>query len=269
MIHVLTVHWQSDQWIDIQLEALRRHMGRPYRVYAFLNGIDITLQREKFFYCSDEDIKSHAVKLNLLADMACMAAEGPDDWLVFLDGDAFPIGDVHSYVEPRLAKFPLIAVRRDEHQGDVQPHPCFCLTTVGFWKRIRGDWKAGFQWKTVSGSMVTDVGGNLLGQLQQAGVDWYPITRSNQYNLHPLMFGIYGDVIYHHGAGFRIPITRMDRGHLLKRIKMHRKINYLFNRKNLERTKKANIELSERIFAEICSNEFFYRQFQKIDGNEN
>jgi hypothetical protein len=29
------------------------------------------------------------------------------------------------------------------------------------------------------------------------------VLRSNRVDLDPLFFGIYGDVIYHHGAGFR------------------------------------------------------------------
>lgn len=261
MIHVLTVHWQSDQWIDIQLQALERHISRPYRVYAFLNGIDVEPHRQKFFYCSDEDIKSHAVKLNLLADMACMAAESPDDWLMFIDGDAFPVGDVVEFVEQRLGTYSLVAVRRDEHMGDLQPHPCFCVTTAGFWKRIRGDWKRGYKWKTREGDLVTDVGGNLLGRLIEAGSEWYPITRSNVVNLHPLMFGIYGDIVYHHGAGFRTPISRMDKTHLFKGLKLFRKLSYFANKGSMDRLREKNIELSHEVFEEIRSNKDFYKRF--------
>jgi hypothetical protein len=40
---------------------------------------------------------------------------------------------------------------------------------------------------------------------------YYPIERSNKINLHPLYFGVYGDMIYHHWAGSRKMITRPDR----------------------------------------------------------
>lgn len=143
MIHVLTVHWKNEDWIEAQFGFLKRHINRSFQVYAFLNGIDPAAYKEKFFYISDEEIKSHATKLNLLADVACMAAESNDDWLIFIDSDAFPIANVVEYAESRLAKYPLIAVRRDENFGDPQPHPCFCITTVGFWKQIEGDWKRG------------------------------------------------------------------------------------------------------------------------------
>ncbi len=261
MIHVLTVHWQTDQWIDIQLEALKRHILFPYRVYAFLNGIDVGEHKDKFFYCSDENIKSHAIKLNLLADLACIGSESDDDWIVFLDGDAFPIADVVPYIEQRLDKYPLLAVRRDEHQGDSQPHPCFCVTTVRFWKRIEGDWKQGFKWKLKDGNMATDVGGNLLGKLIEAGISWYPITRSNIVDLHPLMFGIYGDIVYHHGAGFRTPVNRMDRTHLLKRGQLLRKLSYFLNRKSFKAAKDKNVELSKEIYRNICDDKYFFRRF--------
>jgi hypothetical protein len=47
------------------------------------------------------------------------------------------------------------------------------------------------------------VGGNLLRRLELTNTPWVQVLRSNRLNPDPLYFGIYGDVIYHHGAGFR------------------------------------------------------------------
>lgn len=208
MIHVATVHWHNERWIDIQLAYLARHAGEPYRVYAFLNGIDPSYD-ERFYYSSHEPIAEHAVKLNLLADIVAAGAD-EDDLLLFLDGDAFPISDVSAYARPLLATYPLLAVQRLENNGDVQPHPCFCVTTVGFWKRLGGDWKEGHTWTNRAGDTVTDVGGNLLGALDADGIAWHPILRSNAVDLHELWYGVYDGVVYHHGAGFRVPISRLD-----------------------------------------------------------
>jgi hypothetical protein len=57
---------------------------------------------------------------------------------------------------------------------------------------------------------VTDPGGNLLGILEGNGLDWHAMPRTNKKDLHPLWFGIYDDVVYHHGAGFRRMISRVD-----------------------------------------------------------
>jgi hypothetical protein len=210
MLHIATVHWQNEDWIDIQLERLRRHVSAPYRVYAFLNGVP-EANRAKFFHASSEPIREHAVKLNRLADIICPAAKDDGDLIMFLDGDAFPIANLMPLLSEKLATHPLVAVQRLENNGDLQPHPCFCATTVGFWKEIGGDWSEGFTWPDRAGNPVTDVGGNLLGILKRREIEWAPLLRSNRTNLHPLWFGVYGNVIYHHGAGFRRDkLSRVD-----------------------------------------------------------
>ena len=37
MIHVATVHWRSDRWIDIQRRHLDRYLGGEYRVGGRVN----------------------------------------------------------------------------------------------------------------------------------------------------------------------------------------------------------------------------------------
>ncbi len=84
------------------------------------------------------------------------------------------------------------------------------MTTVGLWTRIGGDWRAGGTWKSPGGTDVTDVGGTLLVQLREAGVEWLPLLRTNTHDLHPVWFAVYGDHVYHHGAGFRRRVSRVD-----------------------------------------------------------
>jgi hypothetical protein len=145
---------------------------------------------------------SHAGKLNHLAREISHVATG-EDLLMFLDGDAFPIADPMALVEDSLAQAPLLAVRRAENVEEPQPHPCFCVTTVGTWRTLPGDWTAGPTWIGAHGQPTSDVGGNLLRALELTQMPWIEVLRSNRRNLDPLYFGVYGDVIYHHGAGFR------------------------------------------------------------------
>jgi hypothetical protein len=126
-----------------------------------------------------------------------------EDLLMFLDGDAFPIADPMPFLSAALARAPLVAVRRAENADEPQPHPCFCVTTVGTWRRLPGDWTAGPTWPGAHGRPTTDVGGNLLRRLELSKTPWVPMLRSNRTNLDPLYFGIYEDIVYHHGAGFR------------------------------------------------------------------
>jgi hypothetical protein len=145
---------------------------------------------------------SHAGKLNHLArEISHVADDG--DLLMFLDGDAFPIADPMALVEDSLTKAPLLAVRRAENVEEPQPHPCFCVTTVRTWRTLPGDWTAGPTWIGAHGQPTSDVGGNLLRALELTQTPWIEVLRSNRRNLDPLYFGVYGDAIYHHGAGFR------------------------------------------------------------------
>jgi hypothetical protein len=201
MIHVCTVHWHDERWLAPQLRFLRRFLPSEHRLYASLNGIDERWFSE-FDFAADLD-GPHHVKLNLLAAEAAKRGAA-EDLLLFIDSDAFPIAPID---EGLLGGTPLAAVRRDENMGEQQPHPCFCLTTIGFWSEIDGDWAQGYRWQASNGQMVTDGGGNLLGTLRARGIEWRPLLRSNEVDLDPLWFGIYGDVVYHHGAGSRAPVS--------------------------------------------------------------
>jgi hypothetical protein len=216
LIHFATVHWKDDRWIEPQREYLDRHVEQPFRVWADLEDVSApegafhhvqNLAETKVF---ENGIFSHTEKLNALAT-AIAAEAAPDDVLLFLDGDAFPIGPLDAFLEQKLARVPLVAVRRDENLDDEQPHPSFCATTVGFWTDLGGDWNPGYMWQNAAGKEVTDAGGNLLGLLRARRSEWQPLFRSNRVNLRPLWFGVYGDIAYHHGAGFRGGLCRRDR----------------------------------------------------------
>ncbi|MFC1577146.1 hypothetical protein ACFL42_01310 [Candidatus Omnitrophota bacterium] len=206
MIHIATVHHNTDKWIEMQAGYFKRCIEEPYRVYACLTGIE-RLRHDSFYYVADVP-GGHAEKLNFLADRIVSRA-APEDLIIFIDGDAFPIcKSIIPFIREKIARHKLIAVRRDENYGDPQPHPSFCATTAGFWKDIGGDWQRGYHWVNTRGQVVCDVGGKLLLKLK--GIDWLPLIRTGKNFFHPLFFGIYGDIVYHHGAGFRDQPTRAD-----------------------------------------------------------
>ena len=78
MIHICTVHWQDDRWVDVQLEYLDRHLKQPFRIYGWLNDLPVD-HSQKFFYSTTEPVPQHAIKLNILADVVRFAAESPKD----------------------------------------------------------------------------------------------------------------------------------------------------------------------------------------------
>ena len=200
MLYIATVHYQSPRWVEIQTRYLREHIPVPYQTWASLEGIDPSYARH--FDRTVEQLGSHAGKLNHLA-MEILEQASDEDLLMFLDGDAFPIADPMGLIAQGLAEAPLLAVRRAENVNQPQPHPCFCVTTVGTWRSLPGDWAPGPAWPGGQGWDVTDVGSLLMRKLELAGLPWVQVLRSNKHDLDPLYFAVYGGVVYHHGAGFR------------------------------------------------------------------
>jgi hypothetical protein len=287
VIHVATVHWADPKWIGPQLRGLESCLRQPYRLYAELEGIGP--DQDGRFDHAFRIGGTHPEKLNALAAEITRQAD-PQDVLIFLDGDAFPIRPLDAWLSDLLCQHPLAAVRRDENAGDIQPHPCFCVTTVGFWSNVQGDWRSG-TWVTSEGSEAHDVGGALLGILADSGNTWRPILRSNDVNLHPVLYGVYDHHVYHHGAGFRPPIARSDQEHvaifeheeyLRLRTRAHgasvrqlrpRHASQLARlaRDGLKARKLTSYMRRERrrsdaIFRELSADPDFYRRFERDDA---
>lgn len=212
MLHIATVHYKTPQWIEIQMKHLREHISVPYQTWTSLQDID-PRYAEHFDHVLEQGRSAlHGEKLNHLAlEIAHEASD--EDLLMFLDGDAFPIADPMPVIADALGKAALIAVRRAENVNEPQPHPCFCVTTVGTWRGLPGDWSRGHTWPEVGGKRASDVGANLLRVLELTGTPWVELLRSNGTTINPLLFAIYGDLVYHHGGGFRKDsvLSRADR----------------------------------------------------------
>ncbi|HEY1739005.1 MAG TPA: hypothetical protein VGI86_09860, partial [Acidimicrobiia bacterium] len=151
-VHVLTVHYRDPRWIAPQQHRLDRFLPPGSVRWAVLDGIDPAYSAA--FDHVVEYEHNHPQRLNEMARQVSRVADA-DDGHVFLDGDAFPLCDVRP-LRDALADTPLIAVRRDENLGDQQPHPCFCITTVGFWNEVGGDWGVGYTWRNSLDEEVTD-----------------------------------------------------------------------------------------------------------------
>lgn len=257
MIHFLTIHYRSDRWIDIQLRRIAQHTQEPYKLWGCLNEID-KAHHAKFHEVFDID-GEHPEKLNVMADRVVEHAD-PADIVVFIDGDAFPIDDLER-IEPLIAEHKLVAAQRLENLGDPQPHPCFAATTVGFWKEIAGDWtRRGPAWTNTAGVTRRDAGGKVLARLKELGVDWFPLVRTNRRELHPVLFAVYGDLVYHHGAGFRSAGTVVDKylagGYRWQSPPM----SWIAERRH-QRFKRRNLKLSEEVFEEIRRDDRFIERF--------
>lgn len=258
VIHYMTVHFHSDRWIDIQLREIERYTGAEYQVWGCLNGEQAQRHASRFAGSFDLD-GEHPQKLNELArNVSAVAA--PDDLFVFIDGDAFPITDLHTMVTPLLERYPLAAVRRSENRGDPQPHPCFAVTTAGFWNEIGGDWtRHGRSWINEDGIERQDAGGKVLALLEDRGIEWYPLLRSNKVDLHPVLFAVYGDLVYHHGAAFREARTTVDRS-LAGEFRATSAPARALAKARLLRRERQNLRVSQRVYDAIRTDSDYVKQ---------
>lgn len=205
MLHIATSHADSTRWAEIQLGALQEHIRVPYTTWTSLPRRRGSLPGR--FDHVIEQKGPLSWRLNHLAvEIAGVARE--EDLLMFLAPDAFPIADPMPAVESALEGAALLAARRAGNAGDPQPYPCFCVTTVGAWRRLPGDWTDGPPWTTSDGARATDLGANLLRRLEMTGTPWVALERSDPARLDPVFFAVYGGIVYHHGAGL---LTREHR----------------------------------------------------------
>ncbi|MBK1634208.1 hypothetical protein [Rhodovulum adriaticum] len=219
MIYFCVVHWKNTRWIGRQLRHIAGYTTGDYRIACFHTDLDGPIPEDsRWLFREETRIREHATKLDILAHEVCRQGARDDDILVFIDSDAFPVAPWEARLLPALDRHELTAVQRLENFGSPQPHPCFCATTVGFWRRIGGTWASGHKWRSETGAKVTDVGGNLLKHLEAENIDWAPLLRSNAYNPHPLWFGLYADAIYHHGAGSRGKLSPQDHDRITQRL---------------------------------------------------
>jgi hypothetical protein len=264
-VHVATVHYRSPRWIEIQTKHLRRHIHSPLQLWGSFQRIDSRYEEHFDRVIRHTASPSHPEKLNHLAlEISNEAAD--EDLLMFIDGDAFPIADLAPLLDTALADAPLLAVRRIEQANEPHPHPCFCVTTVGFWRELPGDWSQGYTWVDADGTVSTGPGANLLRALALTNTPWSQLHRSNETALHPTLFSVYGGVIYHHGAAFRDHgvILRSDRqsgpalvtGPSLPGLgPVRRRINRRRMRAWKRETQRANAQLSEEIYQRILSDD--------------
>ena len=64
MLHIVTINWTTDKWIDIQADSFKEFIKIPYKVYTKLGNMGDDMFKKhshKFYYCAPgkENEKSH------------------------------------------------------------------------------------------------------------------------------------------------------------------------------------------------------------------
>lgn len=212
MIHIATVHWQTNFFKKIQYNFIKKNISN-FKIWSFCDKVpeeekDIELDKSIYYFCKESGEWNHRVKLNKLAELISNEASS-DDIILFIDGDAWPISQIEDLIVETLKDFPVGAVLRSEN-GEKHAHPCFMFTKVSFWKENNLNWKEGeINGKKYDVGFITKV-------LESKKLDWRKFKRTKGLTEHKVFFSIYGDIVYHHGAGFRNPVSGYCKGNGIK-----------------------------------------------------
>jgi hypothetical protein len=126
------------------------------------------------------------------------------DYVVTLDNDSFPVRDdwLDVLVGECERGAALAGVYRDEMAPEIAPfiHVSGLCIRAADLLALDVSFGAGASPEIEHNQ---DVGQRITYELTRHGRTIAPLRRSNTLNVHFLMGGVYGDVIYHHGAGSR------------------------------------------------------------------
>lgn len=205
--------------LELSLDQIERTTAGPYRLYGCCpDGDPETLRRlaargVEVHAAGDparvrEPQVEHSELLNALADAA--ASDGCSHLATF-DMDSWPIlpGWDQRYAGALTGQAPVASIVRTE-LGDNFPFAAFTMMAREFWRvgessfstRLRGS----FDEDALGAlSRPEETGSGIAVQLGRDGLTFLRLERSNRWEVHHVIAGIYDDAVFHLGAGSRAP----------------------------------------------------------------
>ncbi len=195
-------------WLDLLVAALLRHTpAGVFRLYVWNNDPGdpdvaravgrvpgaVLLERGP----AEALAHPHAVPLQRLFDRATADGVGT---VVTMDSDAFPVRD--GWLDDLLGALSsgcaLAGVFRDECADDIAPyvHPCCLAVRV----RTVRDLGLDFTAFPFDSGLLVDTLTSLTLAVRERGLPIHRWFRSNRNQVDPLLGGLYGDFLYHHGG---------------------------------------------------------------------
>lgn len=239
---ILCVYYVPEEmeWVfDLQLDQIRK-CTKDYTIYAaFIKGservFNVLQESADIKICEVNAANSHPSKQHSMA-LTQLMRHAIDDGcgaIFTLDVDSFPIINdwMHTMIAMAEEGSGVCAVHRTENEDTFLPHPSGCVMLSSFVSQYPFEFYP---------ENIEEVGSDYLedtGQRPDSGIGlgyilwkhhfpWSEMQRSNSHNLHYLMAGIYGNVIFHLGAGSRRPLfaKELNDNSLLEKIKFFEKM---------------------------------------------
>ena len=218
----------GDWLLPLQLQFIAQTLlDHTYTVYAAANRLAPDLRDVLSItpnvtivdlpISEDRASSEHAFYLDRLLQFAY---EDGCSHLATLDSDSFPITNdwPNQLLNKMGSHLRFSAVFRRENADTALPHPCGYFMTRQFYEDHRPSLlptptiiqSPRFQEFLQANGQRIDTGIGYGYALWRSREQWLPLLRSNQYNPHFLMAGIYGDVFFHLGSASRRPAFHLD-----------------------------------------------------------
>lgn len=223
MIGICVVFLSSDEWGSYLGEQcllqIRRNTRGAYRIYGCAprpsTDMAAFLERSAIINlpcpspASGETWSMGKEHSRLLDTMVSHAFDDGCRTVATFDMDSWPImpGWDDFYI-PRLTdQAPVAAMVRTEFTDNF-PFAAFTLISRSFWQPGLSSFACAAD-KSLS-RRPRETGSGILDQLAQEGKSFLRLERTNGWNPHPIMAGIYDDAVFHLGAGSRTPVFISD-----------------------------------------------------------
>ena len=206
-------------WLSLCVGKIVEHTpGDAYRLYVWNNSTDDAFVADYLRFIPNCTLVQaepgeklghvHAEPLQRLYELARTDSM---EYFVTLDTDAHPTasGWLQTLIDALEAGAALSGVYRDELQSAIEPYiHASCLATT---REFIEDYGLRFDYIAPhEAGRVHDTLSSFTDTARAHDLHVHPLRRSNHRNFHRLMGGIYGNAVYHHGAGSRPKVSFWD-----------------------------------------------------------
>lgn len=206
-------------WYRLCIEAIEKHTTYPnHHVFVWNNAISdeaaldyLESRSNVTLVHADASARLAHPHASALDALYRIALDRRPEYVVLIDSDAHPIrsGWLTHLVDSLDGDTVLAGVWRDELSAAIPPyvHPSCLCTTAGYIDSL--GLPLDYFAQDTPGTRH-DALSYLSEEAEARGLEMHRLNRSNRRNAHRIIGGIYGDWIYHHGAGSRPHISFWD-----------------------------------------------------------
>lgn len=223
MIGICTIFLFAGEWGEFlarqSIQKIRQHTRDEYRIYGYApraSDRQIDFLSQLNIAClptpapkSDRPWSAMTEHSLLLDSLVSRAFADGCEFVATFDMDSWPIvNGWDSFYSQRLSdEVPVAAMVRTEFTDNF-PFAAFTLLSRPFWREGYSSFASD---STCSLSRrPRETGSGILDQLARDEKMFLRLERTNEWNPHPIMAGLYDDAFFHVGAGSRTPVFISD-----------------------------------------------------------